>query len=291
MLNNKSNGKKTKFIDLFAGIGGFHLALHNLGGTCVFAYEWDLSARKTYEANFQKIAQDLFSQENFKGDITKVSIESIPNHDILCAGFPCQPFSHAGHRLGFEDTRGTLFFEIAEILKVKKPKAFLLENVRGLENHNKGNTFETIKSIINDLGYSFFYKIIKASDFGLPQHRPRIYMVGFVDKSIKFEFPQPIGLKFTMSDVFEGNLDRKIGFTLRVGGRNSPITAKGNWDGYVVNGVERRIGVKEAKKMQGFPENFLFPVSDTQAMKLLGNSVAIPVVEAIACRIIYCLDN
>src|SRR5690554_982067 len=130
--------KKFTFIDLFAGIGGFHIALHNIGGECVFASEWDEAARNTYEVNFKKISPELFENDMFAGDITLVDPETIPDHDILCAGFPCQPFSQAGHKLGFEDTRGTLFFNIAEILKVKKPKAFFLENVRGLFNHDKG---------------------------------------------------------------------------------------------------------------------------------------------------------
>lgn len=280
-----------KFIDLFAGIGGFHLAMHNIGGSCVFSSEWDLAARKTYEANFKDISPELFSNDNFKGDITKVSPNLIPDHDLLCAGFPCQPFSQAGYKLGFEDTRGTLFFNIAEILKVKRPSAFFLENVRGLKNHDNGKTFQVIKKIINELGYSFFYKVVKATDFGLPQHRPRMFMVGFLDQSIDFDFPAPTQLKFTMSDVFDGKVDRNIGFTLRVGGKGSPISDRRNWDGYVVDGEERRIGTKEARRMQGFPENFIFPVSETQAMKQLGNSVAIPAVEAVAKEIISAISK
>ena len=131
---------KVTFIDLFAGIGGFHLALHNVGAECVFASEWDDSARLTYETNFRKISSNLFKNGNFAGDITKVDKKSIPDFDILCAGFPCQPFSQAGFKKGFSDIRGTLFFDIAEIIRVKKPKAFFLENVRGLYSHDEGRT-------------------------------------------------------------------------------------------------------------------------------------------------------
>ena len=191
-----------KFIDLFAGIGGFHLAFHQLGAECVFSSEWDESARKTYELNFQNISPELFSSNNFAGDITKVNKADIPDFDILCGGFPCQPFSQAGHKLGFEDTRGTLFFDIAEILAIKKPKAFFIENVRGLFKHDEGRTFQVIsKTITQDLGYSLHYGIVKASDHGLPQHRPRLFMVGFRDPEVPFNIPFKRPLEFTMSDV------------------------------------------------------------------------------------------
>lgn len=271
---------KVTFIDLFAGIGGFHLALHNLGAECVFASEWDESARKTYETNFQAISPKLFKSGNFVGDITTIEKSAIPDFDILCAGFPCQPFSQAGHRRGFDDIRGTLFFDIAEIIRIKQPKAFFLENVRGLYNHDNGRTFETIKRTLTDeLGYSFHHAIVKASDHGLPQHRPRLFMVGFKDQSLNFEFPKKRKLKFNMSDVMKGEVDREIGFTLRVGGKSSPIDDRRNWDGYRVNGVVRRLTPNEGKKMQGFPSTFKFPVSNSEAMKQLGNSVAVTAIQ------------
>jgi len=281
-----------KFIDLFAGIGGFHIALQNLGGICVFASEWDESARKTYELNHKKLSSEIFNQGNFAGDITKVDPKTIPDFDILCAGFPCQPFSQAGFKRGFNETRGTLFFDIANIIKKKQPQAFFLENVRGLLSHDNGKTFETIRKILEEeLGYSFYYKIVKASDFGLPQNRPRLFMIGFKDKNIKFEFPKPKKLIMTMSDVWNGNCSKKIGYTLRVGGRGSKIGDRRNWDSYLVNGEIRRISIEEGKKMQGFPEDFIFPVSETQAMKQLGNSVAIPAIQAVAEQMFYYLNN
>lgn len=286
--------KKFKFIDLFAGIGGFHMAFHNVGAECVFVSEWDEAARKTYKANFEKVSPDIFIDEGnlFVGDITKINAHDIPDFDILTGGFPCQPFSQAGLKKGFNEARGTLFFDIARILKVKQPSAFFLENVRGLLSHNGGKTFDTIRRILtDDLGYSFYYKIVRASDFGVPQHRPRLYMVGFKDKSIDFHFPEPTGLKMTMSDVFEGNAERRIGYTLRVGGRGSDINDRRNWDAYIVDGEVKRLTPKEGLRMQGFPDDFIFPVSNAQAMKQLGNSVAVPAVQAVAQEIIKELSN
>lgn len=233
-----------------------------------------------------KIDPLLFEKESFAGDITKVDPAAIPDFDVLAGGFPCQPFSHAGKRLGFDDARGTLFFNVAEIIRVKRPKAYFLENVRGLLNHDDGKTFATVKRILTeDLGYSFFHKIVKASDFGLPQHRPRIYMIGFANPEIEFEFPKPIPLALTMSDVLGGRCEREIGFTLRCGGRGSPIEDRRNWDSYLVDGRVVQIGVEEGKAMQGFPKDFEFPVSETQAMRQLGNSVAIPAVAAHAAAV------
>ena len=154
----KKNKNKYKFIDLFAGIGGFHIAFENVGAECVFASEWDDYARKTYEMNFKKSNPNLFKNGNFAGDITKVDASQIPDFDILTGGFPCQPFSQAGFKKGFNDTRGTLFYDIVRIIKEKKPKAFFLENVRHLYRHDDGKTFETIKNILtNELGYSFYH--------------------------------------------------------------------------------------------------------------------------------------
>jgi DNA-methyltransferase (dcm) len=187
-----------KFIDLFSGIGGFRIALENLGGKCVFSSEIDPNARKTYIENFRDIPD---------GDITKINPEDIPDHDILTAGFPCQAFSIAGKRKGFEDTRGTLFFYVAKIIKEKKPKAFFLENVKGLVNHDKGKTLKVILNVLrNDLGYFVPEpKIINAKDFGLAQNRERIFIVGFKKKENYscFSYPKPLNKKFTFGDIKE----------------------------------------------------------------------------------------
>lgn len=193
---------KFKFIDLFAGIGGFRIALQDLGGKCVYTSEWDEQAKKTYEANFGEVPF---------GDITKKETKDfIPNgFDVLCAGFPCQAFSIAGRRGGFEDTRGTLFFEVAEIIKEKQPKAIFLENVKGLRNHNKGKTLATILNVLrNDLGYFVPQpQILNAKDFGVPQNRERIFIVGFrKDLGIReFEYPEPTKEKTKFKDIKEAN--------------------------------------------------------------------------------------
>jgi DNA (cytosine-5)-methyltransferase 1 len=285
---------KYTFIDLFAGIGGFHLAFHSEGAECVFASEIDEQARKTYEANFRSISPNLFTSgaELFNKDITQQDIDKIPQFDILCGGFPCQPFSNAGFKKGFDDTRGTLFFNIADIISRKQPSAFFLENVRGLFNHDNGRTFETIRRVITeDLGYSFFYKIVKASDYGLPQARPRIFMVGFKDTNINFAFPDPVPLKYTMSDVMGGYVPRDVGFTLRCGGRGSKIHDRRNWDSYLVDGKVQQLNPQQGLLMQGFPEGFILPVSDTQAMKQLGNSVAVDAIQATAKNILKALSK
>ena len=182
------------FIDLFAGIGGMRQGFERIGGKCIFTSEIDNYAQQTYIANY--------GSENMYGDITKITSDNIPLHDVLLAGFPCQPFSLAGRKLGFEDARGTLFFEIARILKDKKPKAFLLENVKNLMSHDKGKTFNVIKTTLEELGYNIHYKIIDASNF-IPQHRERIYIVGFRnDIKTNFEFKPIITSTIKIFDLF-----------------------------------------------------------------------------------------
>ena len=200
ILNNRIDFEEVKVLDLFAGIGGFRLAMQNLGGKCVFTSEWDKEAQRTYKANFGEVPF---------GDITKEQVKNyIPdNFDLLCAGFPCQAFSIAGKRGGFDDTRGTLFFDVAEIIKRKKPKAIFLENVKGLRNHNGGRTLETILNVLrNDLGYFVpDPQIINAKDFGVPQNRERIYIVGFRkdQKVTEFAYPKPTGKKVSFSQIKE----------------------------------------------------------------------------------------
>ena len=288
---------KYKFIDLFAGIGGFHLALHSLGSECVFASEINPFARKTYIHNHSKISPKLFKKNNFAGDIKLVDLNDIPDFDILCGGFPCQPFSQAGFKRGFEDSkedRGNLFFDIVKIIKQKKPAAFFLENVRHIKNHDEGRTFATVQKMLEDEGYSFKFKMVKASDHGLPQHRPRIFMVGFRGETTQestFKFPDAEPLTMTMSDIFGKPCNKAIGYTLRVGGRGSGLMDRRNWDTYAVGGDVVRLSSKEGIKMMGLPKDFVFPVSETQAMKQLGNSVAVPAVRATAKNIIEHLNS
>ena len=196
-----------KFIDLFSGIGGFRLALEKFNYKCVFSADNNQYACETYYKNFKEYPLV---------DIKKLSPKKIPNHDILCAGFPCQPFSIAGKRRGFDDTRGTLFFDIVKILKEKKPKIFILENVKGLVNHNKGKTFKKILEILSqklngkiiksrreNLRYNVFWKVLNSNNFNVPQNRERVFIIGFTDQSIDFKFPTNQELKNTLNDIIK----------------------------------------------------------------------------------------
>jgi DNA (cytosine-5)-methyltransferase 1 len=289
-----------KFIDLFAGIGGFHLALHDLGHECVFASEIDKNARITYKENFIRRSPSLFANNAYNDNILSITDPSIeiPDFDLLCAGFPCQPFSQAGFKKGFsegKDDRGNMFFNICSIIEAKRPKAFFLENVRHILKHDNGRTFSIIKEYLKEkLGYSFAFKVVKASDHGLPQFRPRVFMVGFredMPEMPEFLFPQPTPLVMTMSDVWAGSCSREVGFTLRVGGKGSGINDRRNWDSYMVDGEERTLSPQQGLRMMGFPEDFKFSVSNNQAMKQLGNSVAVNAVKATAEKIIDYLDE
>jgi len=299
-----------RFIDLFAGIGGFHLAFHSpktqkIHPTkCVFVSEWDAYARETYQLNFKKKSPELFKVDEesgemplFAGDITKVPASAIPDFDVLCGGFPCQPFSQAGLKKGLNEARGTLFFDIARIIKEKQPAAYFLENVRGLLNHKSGSkkTLDIIEARLRRLGYSFQIFSIRASDFGVPQHRPRLFIIGFRDSKSHERFmealPKPVKLKTTMSDILGGKVEREVGLTLRLGGRRSGVGDRRNWDTYMVSGKEVVLTPEHGLAMQGFPKTFKFPatLSETQAMKQLGNSVAVPAIQAYAKSIVTAL--
>ena len=196
---SQEENKDFTFIDLFSGIGGFRLAFESVGGKCVFSSDIDKWANETYFMNFGEYPH---------GDISEIDENQIPDHDILCAGFPCQPFSIGGYRKGFCDTRGTLFFEIERILKAKKPKMFLLENVKGLTNHDKGRTFKVIKESLWNLGYSLFYQVLNSKDYGVPQNRERIFIVGFRDEVKSFKFPIPIENKANINELLEEDVEK-----------------------------------------------------------------------------------
>ncbi len=300
--------KSFKFIDLFAGIGGIRIPFEEVGGKCVFSSEWDKFSQQTYEANFGEIPH---------GDITEIDEKDIPKHDLLVGGFPCQAFSQAGLKKGFEDTRGTMFFEIQRILDHHKPKALLLENVKGLRGHDKGKTFKVIISILNELGYQTLEsKVLNAKDFGLPQNRERIFIVGYKNH-VNFQFPEPpmietkvgsildkrVPEKYTISDkMWESAKRRKenyrkkgygFGFSLfnRDSKYTSTISARYYKDGAEIwidqkNKNPRKLTPNEARKLQGFPEGFIIPVSDGQAYKQFGNAVPVPVIRAIAKRMV-----
>lgn len=313
--------EKAKFtiIDLFAGIGGIRQGFQRHGGYTVFSSEWDKFAQKTYRINYGEIPY---------GDITQIDANDIPDHDILVAGFPCQPFSQAGLKKGFEDTRGTLFFDIARILETKKPKAFMLENVKQLRGHNKGKTLETMLRVLDELNYYVPEpQVLRAFDFGVPQNRERIIIVGFnkdyiENTEIKFKYPQPkyktikvgdilekeVLDKYTISDkLYKGHLERKEmhkekgnGFGFSMFNAESPytntISARYYKDGSEAlidqgeNKNPRMLTPRECARLQGFPDEFIIPVSNSQAYKQFGNSVSIPVIEAVAEKIIEYME-
>ena len=300
-----------KQIDLFAGIGGIRQPFQKHGGYNVYSSEWDKFAQTTYRINYGEIPD---------GDITLVDEKDIPDHDILLAGFPCQPFSQAGLHKGFEDTRGTLFFDIARILKEKRPKAFMLENVKQLRGHDKGNTIKVILSVLDELNYYVpDPQILNGYHFGLPQNRERIIIVGFnkdyLPENFKeFEYPvgqidekvcvgdvleESVGERFTISDkLWEGHQARKkkhkkkgngFGFALfnEDSKYTSTISAR-----YYKDGSEalieqsgknpRMLTPRECARLQGFSDDFIIPVSNAQSYKQFGNSVCIPVIDAVA---------
>ncbi len=301
-----------KFIDLFAGIGGMRLAFESAGGECVFSSEWDPFAQKTYEANFA---------EKPKGDITKIQERDIPKFDILLAGFPCQPFSSIGKREGFKHkTQGTLFYDVARIINAHKPNAFLLENVAGLITHDDGRTLITIIEVLTELGYQIEYKILDSSDFGVPQKRDRIYIVGFNKRKVKsadFEFPKARSKKVGIGKFVEtGRKDLSISKHLQSvyifkldDGRPEIITRKSDFPvktlvasyhkiqrltgTFVKDGPTglRLLSENECKAIMGFPKNFEIPVSRTQMYRQFGNSVAVPVVKAMAKAMVKHLET
>ena len=330
-MNNKINPKapfqnkkiekcKFKQIDLFAGIGGIRLAFQKQGGYNIFSSEIDKFAQKTYEINFG---------EKTNGDITQIEEKSIPDHDILLAGFPCQSFSIAGLCKGFEDTRGTMFFEIVRILKEKRPKAFMLENVKHLKSHDKGKTLEKILYFLKKLNYYVPEpEILNSYYFGVPQKRERIIILGFnkdyLPRSFKeFIFPKgnfnekillgkilekDVDEIYTISDkLWQGHKRRKEehqrkgnGFGYSLFNENSKytntLTARYYNDGSEIlieqkNKNPRKLTPRECARLQGFPEEFIIPVSNTSAYKQFGNSVCVPVIEAVAKAMIEYLEN
>ena len=301
-----------RFIDLFAGIGGMRLAFQKAGGDCVFSSEWDQFAQKTYESNFGEVPF---------GDITEIDERDIPKFDIVAAGFPCQPFSSIGKRQGFQHkTQGTLFYDVARIIAHHRPKAFLLENVSGLVTHDKGNTFSTIVETLEELNYSVSYKVLDSADFGVPQKRQRIYIVGFNNTKIRkneFVFPKPRSSRIGIGKfVEEGLTDLSISKHLQSvyiykenDGRPEVITPKSDFPvktlvasyhkiqrltgTFVKDGPTglRLLSANECKAIMGFPKSFKVPVSRTQMYRQFGNSVAVPVVTAVAKAIVKHLDE
>lgn len=315
-----------EFIDLFAGIGGIRLAFEKAGATCVFSSEWDKFAKETYQVNHG---------EHPAGDITRINENDIPDHDILTAGFPCQPFSIAGvskknslgREHGFRDeTQGTLFFDISRILEAKRPRAFLLENVKHLQNHRKGRTYQVITdTLTRQLGYNIFPQVIDAAHY-VPQHRERIFIVGLradLYPELEFRFRALPDRKLQLSDILEDSVDSKYTLSDKLWQYLQEYRAKherrGNGFGYSLvrpdtegvtrtlsaryykDGSEillyqesqnpRRLTPRECARLMGYDDSFQIPVSDTQAYRQFGNSVVVPVVTEIAQELVYTLKN
>jgi DNA (cytosine-5)-methyltransferase 1 len=272
--------------DLFAGIGGFHLGFNEAGGTTVFACESDAQARATYEQNFAAHAPDLFRGGRFASDIADVKAIDMPAYDVLTAGFPCQPFSYAGKSGGFMDRRGVLFYHLARLIMETRPEAFVFENVPGLRSHQHGITYAAIReTMTTQLGYSFHTAVLKACDYGVPQLRPRLFMVGFRDPSTPFAWPEPVPLRMTLSDVLHGDCDRQVSRTVLASGYDKRSGQKFNWDGYIVDGRHHNLTVDEVRSLQGFPDDFILPRLRSAAMRQLGNAVAVPVAAAVAGQV------
>lgn len=314
-----------KFIDLFAGIGGFRLAMESFGAKCVFSSEIDKHAQNVYKLNYKELPN---------GDITEINEKDIPKHEILCGGFPCQAFSISGKQLGFSDTRGTLFFEIARIVKEHQPKLLFLENVKNFARHDNGNTLKIVKKTLEELGYNVFFDVLNASNFGVPQSRERIYILGFrKDLGVSdFSFPKSNGIKTNLQNILED--ENKIDITkycinrndiklndvkieknllemypqkpIRIGSINKggqgeriyhpfghAITLSAYGGGvagktgcYLINGKYRRLTEKEVARVSGFPENFVFHSSKSQTYKQFGNTVVVNVLQEILNKIV-----
>ena len=306
------------FIDLFAGLGGFRLALESLGAKCVYSNEWDEPVQKVYTDNFGDIPE---------GDITQVDEKDIPDHDILCAGFPCQAFSISGKQKGFADSRGTLFFDVARIVKEKKPKIVFMENVKNFATHDNGRTLEVVKATMEELGYTFYQKVLNAVDYGVPQKRERIYIVCFRNdlEIFDFAYPKPFKLQCHVEDFLLDDakavealfVDRPDTYfndtednqysnkTIRLGTVNKggqgeriysikgiaiTLSAYGGGifaktGGYLIDGKTRKLHPRECARIMGYPDTYKISDSFNQAYKQFGNSVVIDVLQYIAVGI------
>ena len=316
MFNVRDTEKRLKgltFIDLFSGIGGFHLALSSYGGKCVFASEIDNAASNVYYNNFNMRP---------KGDIRKIKAKDVPKHDVLCGGFPCQAFSISGNQNGFSDEEGKLFFEILRIVKYHKPKLILLENVKNLLTHNEGKTIEIIEDRLEKAGYKTYKAILNATNFSVPQARKRIYIVAFRnDLNVNnFVFPEGKGKLKCVADILENNIGTSYNITvpykvdltkyreieksnklLRIGsvglgrqgeriysikGQGITLSSQGGGLGgktgmYLINGIVRKLTPRECARMMGFPEKFKLGQTDAECYKQFGNSVVVNVLQEI----------
>lgn len=283
-----SNTKKIRFIDLFCGIGSFHYSFHKFNWECIMACDISSDARQTYFKNYG--IEPL-------GDILDINPIEISPYDILCAGFPCQPFSQCGKQKGFEDERGTMFEQLMKFVSFHAPSIILLENVQGLLSHNDGSSFRKIKNTIEGKGYSVSYSVLKCSDYGIPQMRKRLFIIAIrkdaeyisqLDKILNLDEHKK---QTTLSDWFGRSFSKDTAYTIRCGGRRSPIGDRHNWDGYIVDNQEYRLTIEDCLSLQGFENDFHLYGSEQQRWKQIGNTIPTIFTKLIAANIQkYCFN-
>ena len=280
MQQQKKQTNRVKYIDLFCGMGSFHYSFQKLGFKCVMASDIYEPAKENYKKNY---GVDVL------GDICDIEPSSIEPYDILCAGFPCQPFSQAGHHKGFEDSRGTMFSQVMRFVKTNVPKIVILENVQALLNHDKGKSFAKIKTELENEGYNMVYKVIKCSDYGIPQMRKRLFIVGVKNIEVtnleKFFDLDDYKKTNTLTQYLGRNFEKDIAYTLRCGGKHSPIDDRHNWDGYWVDNKEYRLTIEDGLKLQGF-NDYNFVGKQNEKWKMLGNTIPTIFTEIIGKQII-----
>lgn len=272
--------KEIKYIDLFCGMGSFHYSFQKLGFRCVMASDIYKPAVDNYKENY---GIDVL------GDICDIDPSTIENYDILCAGFPCQPFSQAGHHKGFKDSRGTMFSQVMRFVKQNIPKIVILENVQALLNHDKGKSFLKIKTDLENEGYRVLHKVLKCDDYGIPQMRKRLFIVGFKNLEVndidKFFDLKVYEKKTSLSNYLGQNFKKDVAYTIRCGGRQSPINDRHNWDGYLVDDKEYRLTIDDALKLQGF-HNYNLIGRTNEKWTMLGNTIPTVFTEIIGRQII-----
>ena len=279
--------RKVRFVDLFCGIGSFHYSFKKLGFECVMASDIYKPAVENYKTNYGIEPQ---------GDICKIDPASIPEYEILCAGFPCQPFSQAGHHKGFEDSRGTMFSQVMRFVKGNLPKIVVLENVQALLTHDNGQSFMKIKEDLEATGYTIKHKVLLCSDYGIPQMRKRLFIVGFRKESVSvrdlddfFEL-SAYNKRTTLKEYLGRNFKKEVAYTLRCGGKNSPIDDRHNWDGYIVDDKEYRLSIEDGLKLQGFEEYNLVGKTN-EKWKMIGNTIPTIFTEIIGKQILKHTTN
>ena len=276
-----------RIIDLFSGIGSFHKAAHDLGHTCVFASDIDPVVAKVYEANYGLKPA---------GDITALNLaDDIPDHDVLCGGFPCQPFSQIGKRQGSDEARGRLIDYVEGALKTKRPRAFVLENVKGLLTSHDGDDFRRITKLLSDIGYAIHWKVLRADDYGIPQMRNRLFIVGIrMDVATRpFVFPAPVGNRTSLAQYLDRPFIKPSAYTIRCGGRNSGIDDRRNWDSYHLDGgATYTLTVEDCTRLQGFePTTWDWAgVTDRRKLQMLGNTIPTCLTKAVLGEVFNYLE-